>query len=157
MSEEEGKKKFNKNLFFAIGGLVVAVAVVVVLVIVISGNLGGLDESWFVGDDKKMVLTIESNPDMASEDESIPINSHTVYEYSGEKITSLKIYYQYPDTDRAKKAYDTISANNKGQYKDVELNGRYVVLVAVDSDYENLTTSDVKQQIDWVNTYKNKE
>lgn len=158
MSEEEQKtaeprkKTVNKNLLVAIGGLLIAVIVVVLLFIFVGGGMGGLNEGWFVSDDTKLVLTIESNPEMVAEDESIPINSHMVYTYSGDNITGFKIYYQYSDNEKAKKACETISANNS-IYENVEQNGRYVVMTEKAEDYQYLKTSDIKQQIDFMNMY----
>lgn len=149
MTEEVKSKKFNKNLLIAIIGIVVAVIVVVVLVL-IRNNSAELSESWFKSDGSKLVLTIESDPDMVSENEQTPINSHLVYFYSGETITSLKVYYQYENPVKAKTAYEVLHESNNGQYKDVLLDGRYVILVAVESEYEHLKSSDVKQQIDFM-------
>ena len=155
MSEEEGrKKKVNKNLITAICGVVAAVVLIIVLVVFFGRGGQELDESYFVSDGSKLVLTIESDPSMSSGDEQEPINSHLVYSYSGETVTDLKVYYQYENPVKAKNAYDTLHASNNGQYKDVQLNGRYVVLVAQESEYNYLKASDVKQQIDFMESMK---
>ena len=154
MTEEvREKKKLKKNLLVAVIGAVAAI--VTVLVLVFSHGGGELNENWFQSDNSKLVLTIESDPTMVAENEQTPINSHLVYTYSDETVTSLKVYYQYENTVKAKTAYDTLHDSNNGQYKDVLLDGRYVVLVAVDSEYEHLKASDVKQQIDFMEMMKN--
>lgn len=154
MTEEvREKKKLNKNLLIAILGIVVAVIVVVVLVL-IRNNSAELSESWFKSDGAKLVLTIESDPSMVAENEQTPINSHLVYTYSGETVTGLKVYYQYENPVKAQSAYEILHNSNNGQYKDVLIDGRYVILVAVDSEYEHLKASDVKQQIDFMEMMK---
>lgn len=156
MSEEESgrKKKLNKNLIIAICGVVAAVVLVVILVVFMGRGGRELDESYFVSDGAKLVLTIESDPSMKTDNEQEPINSHLVYAYSGETITSLKVYYQYENPVKAKTAYDILHDSNNGQYKDVLLDGRYVVLVANESEYNYLKASDVKQQIDFMEAMK---
>lgn len=157
MTEEEGqgrKKKLNKNLIIAICGAVAAVVLIVLLVVFLGRGGRELDESYFVSDGTKLVLTIESDPSMKTDNEQEPINSHLVYAYSGETITSLKVYYQYENPVKAKTAFDILHASNNGQYKDVQLEGRYVVLIANDSEYNYLKASDVKQQIDFMEAMK---
>ena len=155
MTEEvREKKKLNKNLLIAIIGVVAAAVTVLVLVLVLGRGGGELNENWFKSDGYKLVLTIESDPTMVAENEQTPINSHLVYTYSGETVTGLKVYYQYENPVKAKTAYETLYDSNNGQYKDVLLDGRYVVLVAVDSEYEHLKASDVKQQIDFMEMMK---
>lgn len=155
MSEEEGrKKKVNKNLIVAICGVVAAVILVVLLLVFFGRGGRELTESDFVSDGTKLVLTIESDPAMRTENEQEPINSHLVYYYSGENITNLKVYYQYENATKAKTAYDILHDSNNGQYKDVLLDGRYVVLVAQETEYNYLKTSDVKQQIDFMESMK---
>ena len=81
MSEEESgrKKKLNKNLIIAICGVVAAVVLVVILVVFMGRGGRELDESYFVSDGAKLVLTIESDPSMKTDNEQEPINSHLFY------------------------------------------------------------------------------
>ena len=155
MTEEvREKKKLNKNLLVAIIGVAAAAITVLVLVLVLGRGNGELNENWFKSDGSKLVLTIESDPAMVAENEQTPINSHLVYTYSGETVTGLKVYYQYENPVKAQAAYEILHDSNNGQYKDVLIDGRYVILVAVDSEYEHLKASDVKQQIDFMEMMK---
>lgn len=150
----ETAKKTNKNLIIGICAAIAVVIVVVVAVILIPKGAGPIDDSYFVSDSSKYVLNLDQ--DYLNEDEEYsPLESHMVYFYSGEKITGLTIYYEYADATTAKAAYDTLEAADAfSAFKSVTLDGKYVVFVTNPSDYEELTASDVKSQIEFVELLK---
>lgn len=149
------KKNNNKNLI--IGICVAAVVVVaIVLIVVFAVRGGGISDSYFVSDDTKYVLTVESDDMALSEDEEsyAPIRTHMVYEYSGDEITGLKSYFEYADANAAKAAYDQMAAAGES-LEGAELNGKYIVVTAGEDEYEGMTASDVKQQIEFMEMLKN--
>lgn len=139
-------KKDNKNLIIGICAAVVVVIVIVVAVIL--ANRGAkLDDSYFVSDDTKYVLTVNSDD---SEDNLSLVKTHLVYKYSGDTITELKSYYEFANAEDAKAAFDEYKEAYAGSFKSAELNGKYIIFTANEEDYSDLTASDVKQQIEFM-------
>ena len=152
----KAKKNNNKNIIIGVCvAAVVVVAIVLVIVFAVRGVGGGLNDSYFVSDDTKYVLTVESD-DISEEnsEEYIPVKTHMVYTYSGDEITGLKIYQEYADAETAKAAFDEMKNAGEGT-GDAELNGKYVVMTASSEDYEGMTASDVKNQIEFMEMLKN--
>ena len=148
---KKAQKKNNKNLIIGICSAVVAVVVIVIVAVVFLSKGGSkkIDDTFFVSDGSKYVLTLGSEY-IDTEEDFTPSKSHMVYYYSGEKVTGLEMYYEYADAATAKKAYDILSADAdaNAEFKEVKLDGKYIVLVANSSDYEGMTTSEVKSQIE---------
>ncbi len=139
------KKKNNKNVI--IGGCIAAVVIAaIILAVVFAAGNGTINDSYFVSDGSKYVINNEYGD--TESDGSVPIKDHIVYYYSGDKITGAKAFYEYVDETAAKNAYETIKANAGNSYKSVSLSGIYVILEANESEYEGLTASDVKQQVE---------
>ena len=139
------KKKNNKNVI--IGGCIAAVVIAaIILAVVFAAGNGTINDSYFVSDGSKYVINNEYGD--AESDSSAPIKNHIVYYYSGDKITGAKAFYEYVDETAAKNAYETIKANAGDSYKSVSLSGIYVILEANESEYEGLSASDVKQQVE---------
>lgn len=155
MAEKAKKsKKDNKNTI--IGCLcALAVVIVVIITVVLVVNNNSLNDSYFVSDDTKYVLTIEAD-ETDSEDEYAPVKSHLVYTYEGDKITGMKTYYAYADEASAKKAYEALKeAVSEEEAKTMELNGKYIIVTADEESYKDLTAADVKQQIEFMESLKN--
>ncbi len=148
-------KKNNKNLIIGICvAAIVVIAIVVAVVLITRGAAGPnqLGDSYFVSDGSKYVLTLETEED----EEYAPIKSHMIYFYSGDEITGMKIYYEYADESAAKAALDYYKDNfSESDYKDISVEGKYLVFTSNESDYEGLTASDVKQQIEFMEMLKN--
>lgn len=149
------KAKDNKNLIIGICvAVVLVVAIALIAIFVLRGN--GINDSYFVSDDTKYVLTVESD-DLSFDEEDaayIPLRTHMVYTYSGDEITGLKSYYEYADANAAKAAYDQMVASGE-EVGNAELNGKYIVLTAEADEYDGMTASDVKQQIEFMEMLKN--
>lgn len=153
----KGKSKGNnKNLIIGICCAVVVVVVIVVAIVlaVTSGNR--LGDAYFVSDDTKYVLTVESDDMVIDEEEEAyaPVKTHLVYTYSGDEITGLKAYYEYADNASAKAAYDYILSSGE-ETGEVAIDGKYVIITAAPEEYEGLTASDVKQQVEFMEMMKN--
>lgn len=152
------KSKNNKNVII---GVCAAVVILIIIIIAIvlgtrNGGFGGINDSYFVSDDTKYVLTIDSDETATDSEEYVPLKTHLVYTYSGDEITGLKAYYEYADADAAKAAAEYFQANNEeSAYKSIANDGKYVILEANESEYEGVTASDVKQQIEFMEMLKN--
>ena len=145
-------KKNNNNLLIYICAAVVVV-VVVVVAIVLATKGGGINDSYFVSDGTKYVLTLDQSDVSMEDSEYNPEKAHLVYTYSGDEITGLKAYYVYANADSAKKAAEYLETNFE---KDrIAVDGKYVIYTAPTEEYESLTASDVKQQIEFMELLKN--
>ena len=149
----KASKKDNKNLIIGICAAVVVVAIIIIAV-VLGTRGGGLNDDYFVSDGTKYVLTIESDG-TEEDDEYTPLKTHLVYTYEGDKITSMKSYYVYADADTAKAAYDAMKEAGGEEAEGIELNGKYIIITAEEDVYKDLTTDDVKQQIEFMEMLKN--
>lgn len=148
----------NKNIIICACVAVVAIVVIIVAIVLATrgGVIGGLNDAYFVSDGTKYVLNLDtSNMGTDEEDETAPVGAHLVYYYSGDTITDMKGYYEFKTEEAAKAAYEFYSGNNEGEYKSVELDGKYVILTANETDYEGLTATDVKQQIETIEQLQN--
>lgn len=147
------KSKDNKNLIIGICAAVVVVVIVAVIAIVLATK-NSLNDDYFVSDDTKYVLTLESD-DVSSDDgkEYDPVKTHLVYTYDGDTITGLKTYGVYADADAAKKAFDAMKEAGEDM-SNVTLEGKYIILVNAASEYEGMTASDVKKNIELLEMLK---
>ena len=148
------KKKDNKNIIA--GACIAAVVIIAIILAVVFAVRGGgeVNDSYFVSDGSKYVITIES--DDIDSDETSPLKTHLVYAYSGDKITGLKAYYEYADAAAAKKAYDILSAaGTNDSYKSISVSGKYVILEANEAEYEGITASQVKEQVELMKSLEN--
>ncbi len=151
-------KKENKNLI--IGGICAVVAIVVVVIIAVvvatSGN-GKLSDSYFVSDGEKYVLTLNTEDMELGETDSeyVPTKAHVVYYYSGDTITGAKAYYEYKDAETAKAALAAMKEESGDELGDAAVEEKYIVVTVSASEYEGMTASDVKSQIDFMEALKN--
>lgn len=151
---EKAKKPKNQGLIISLCCAIVAIIVIaVVLVFVISNKnngITGLNDSFFTSDGSKYVLTIDGDEAYIEEDLPMPTKYHLVYFYSGDNITGLKTYYQFADNEAAQLVYDYYIENNSGVYDAINIDNNYVIMTVPSSDYDGLTASDIKQQVDFI-------
>lgn len=157
MANKAKKKKNNKNIIIgcSIAAIVVIVAIVIGIVLATRGS--GLNDDYFVSDGTKYVITVDSS-EMTLDDEEqeyAPIKTHLVYTYSGDEITGLKSYYEYADATAAQKALERLKEVAGDEMEDITVDGKYVIATAKADQYENITASDVKQQIEFMEMLKN--
>ena len=152
-------KKDNKNVIIGVVCAVVAVIVIAIIAAVVAtSGKSGLSDVYFQSDGQKYVLTIETDQTAIEEtDEAyVPVKTHLVYTYSGDQITGLKLYYEYADEDTAKKALEEMkSAAGSEDLGEVVVEGKYVIATAPEDQYKDLTASDVKAQIEFMESLKN--
>ena len=154
MAEKSNNSKKNKNIIIGICAALVVIAIVVVAVILATRGTK-LDDSYFVSDGTKYVLTMEYD-DSSSSDDYTPAKMHMVYTYSDDEVTGLKFYYQYADEASAKAAYDYYKGlGNEDAYKEITLDGIYVIMTANESEYTDLTADEVKKQVEFMEMLQN--
>ena len=143
-------KKNNKNLIIGICAAVVVV-VVIIVAIVLAGSGNKLNDQFFVSDNTKYVLTMDAEDMGMDGEEYSPSKVHIVYFYSGDEVTDLKSYYEYADEASAKSAFEAFKelGDDESNYT---VEGKYIILTADKEEYEDLTASDVKQQIEFMNS-----
>ncbi|MDO4399139.1 MAG: hypothetical protein Q4C24_02500 [Candidatus Saccharibacteria bacterium] len=153
----EKAKKNNKNLIIGICATVLVIGVVAVAIFFATrGGSTTLNDAYFVSDDTKYVLTVDSDQ-TDSEDETLtPIKTHIVYNYSGDSITGMTTYMEFADAATAKSALEIYkNAEDQTGVKNISVNGKYVVVEMTEDQYAEMTASDVKQQIEFMEMLKN--
>lgn len=146
-------KKGNKNMVIGLCATV-AVIIVVVVAVVLAINSNKLNDSYFVSDGTKYVLTINSDESLVKEGELVALKTHIVYNYSGDEITGMKSYAEFKDAETAQKAYDAIK--NAGEdMTNYSIDGKYVIMTATPDQYKGMTATDVKAQIEFMENLKN--
>lgn len=148
-------KKDNKNMIIgSICAVIVVVVVIIVAVVLVTRN-GGINDDYFKSDGTKYVLTIDSESvGETAENTYNPVKTHIVYTYSGDQITGMKTYGEFKDNDAAKKAFDAIKEAGEDMTNYV-VDGKYIIVTATEDQYKNLTTNDVKAQIEFMESLKN--
>ena len=154
----KAEKKTNKNLIIGICIALVVIAIIaVIIVLVMRNNSPSTNNSYFVSDDTKYVLNLDSDSFSTEDGEFQPQKAHLIYYYSGDTITGMKSYYEYANEADAKSAYEYYKANMASEYKNIELDGKFLILTANEADYEGMTAYDIQQQIEFlesINNYK---
>lgn len=156
MAEEKQSKKNNKGAI--IGGCIAAAIVIIAIVIVcvVMLNKNSYNDAYFVSDGSKYVITYDQDElDLDESSEYVPLKSHLVYYYSGDKITDMKAFYEFADENTAKSAFELYKEAGDGNFKEISLSGKYVIITANDSEYADYTASDIKSQIEFNETFKN--
>lgn len=153
----KARKKSNKNLIIGccIAAVVVIAAIITAVILINRSN--SINDDYFVSDGSKYVITVDSEDLTLDDDETdyAPLKTHLVYTYSGDEITGLKSYYEYENAEAASKAFDKLKEEAGDDIEEVVLNGKYVVATAKADQYEGMTASDVKQQIEFIEMLKN--
>ena len=155
MATKSNKKtKDNKNLIIGICAAVALIVVIIITVLVVNNQ--SLNDGYFVSDGSKYVFTLETDEnDIQEGDEVTPLKTHIVYTYEGDKVTSMKSYYVYADANAAKTAFDKMKEAGGEEAQGIELNGKYIIITAEEDTYKDLTASDVKKQIEFMESLKN--
>ena len=152
-------KKNNKGLIIGICCGVVALIIAIVLIVIFvvkPGGLGGsLSDAYFVSDDTKLVMTLDSEQASFEDEEYAPAKSHMVYYYSGDKVTGMSVFYEYGDEATAKLAYDHIDDDARAEAKEIKIRGKYIEVVMKEDSYSEATPEEVKQQIEFMEMLKN--
>ena len=148
----EKAKKNNKNLIISICTGVLIIAVVIVAVIFATKS--SLNDSYFVSDGSKYVLTVDRDMLETEDKENSPIKTHIVYYYSGDTITGVTTYMEFDNDATAKAALDLYKNADQAGVKSLKTDGKYLVVEMTEDQYKDITTSDVKQQVEFMEMLK---
>lgn len=148
----EKAKKNNKNLIIGICAGVLVIAVVIVAVIFATKS--SLNDAYFVSDGSKYVLTVDRDMLETEDKENSPIKTHIVYYYSGDAITGVTTYMEFDNDATAKAALDLYKNADQTGVKSLKTDGKYLVVEMTEDQYKDLTVSDVKQQVEFMEMLK---
>ena len=131
-----------------------AVAVVVVVIVVVSINHHPITDDYFVTDETKYVMTLTPETDEKKTPNSRGlVQTFYVYDRDGDTITGIKTYFEYVDEATAKTNYE--KTKDQQEFKNAELNGKYIIVTMDKDQYKGLKTSDVEQQIENIQRFIN--
>ena len=135
----EKAKKDNKNLIIGICAAVVAVVVIVIAaVLATNGSTTKIDDSYFVTDDTKYVVTMEGDEESGSASKV-----YYVFTHSGDKITGAAMYAEFENEDAAKAAFEEYKTENEDT-TNVSVNGKYFIIKSEANEFEDYTLEDIK-------------
>ena len=111
------------------------------------------DESFFVSDSSKYVVEskLVHTGDEAA-DIGTAVTSYHVYDLNGDNIVGYKVYYEFKDEEAAKRAIQYYQSLEDENVRSVDLDGKYIILTASESQYEGMTVDFVKK---WAELYDN--
>lgn len=140
----------NKNIIIGICSAIVIIAVIAVAIFFATRG-PQLNDSYFVSDNTKYVVTTEG--DIIDPDKNIASTKiHYVYKYSGDKITDVTMYIEFANESDAKTALEAAKSEIQEIAKDVSTNGKYIVIEIADNQYSGMTLTEVKSIEDANNT-----
>ena len=138
-------KRRNLLNFKTIFSAVIVVLLIVVVVVLFVMNRSTYNDDYFVSDGTKIVLSMDARTSGFEESEYVPPITHVVYYYSGDTINSVKVFYEYKDSDIAKKANEKISMDDKYWAYSRTLNDKYIIFDMKKEEYEGLTATEIRE------------
>ena len=144
------KSSIIKNKYFLYGCCaILAVGIAVGTVFLLRMNSGPSDD-FFVSDDTKTVISLE--PDSTDTTSTSSVHTHVVYEYDGDLVTGMKTYFEYNSPELASSAFENLK--DQPEFKNGEVNGKYIIVTADPESFKGLTASDVQQQAEAIRQYQ---
>ncbi|MBR2709188.1 hypothetical protein IKE98_02580 [Candidatus Saccharibacteria bacterium] len=147
MAKKTDQKKRN-IIIIAVAAIVAVIAIIIAVILI---NRASLDNgSFFVSDNTKLVIPLISGDRIsADEDEPMPDETYFVYYYQNNDITDLKVYQKYASEAKAKEAYNYYKNTLSTHLKNIEIDGRHVIVTHMPEEYEGITTEDVRRTIEY--------
>lgn len=142
---ESERKELWKNLLSAL-----AVATVIVAIALVAGFSWRerYDEDYFVSDDTKLVIAMDSEIASFEDGEFEPETTYVVYYYTGDTVRGMQVFYAYDSNEEAKLANENITVDGKDWAVSKSLNGKYIIFSVTSDQYENLSATSVKNIIE---------
>ena len=137
------KKLLQNRLFLGIASILVLIVFVISMIVI--NNRPKYNDEYFVSDDSKIVLAMTAE---ASEDGKTPTTTYVVYYYSEDKITGIKQFYKFDEEAKAKEVFDELDVSGMDWIAEKSLEGHFIIFNLASSQYENLTTQDVKNSVE---------
>jgi uncharacterized membrane protein YvbJ len=139
------RSKFNKRTILYGACFVASVVFIGVIIWAFATflNKPALDENFFVSNDNKSTISLTPEQSDPNTNKS-HVQTYIVYDFDGDNVSGLKTYFEYTDEEAAAIAFE----ENKDQpeFKNSELDGKFIVVTAEEDQYKGLTASDVRQQ-----------
>ena len=147
---EKSKSKGKLNIRMIIVSLVLLVAVIIVSILLKNYGRETLNDSYFVSDANKIVMTLDGAdvPPIAEEVDYTPAKVHTVYYYVGDNVNGAKVFYEYDNADEAKAVYEKTSLDDKDWATGKSLDGKYVVFQYDSSLLKAFTPEQIRESIE---------
>ena len=148
-SSVTGKKDacWDKPAIGKIVCLCVAIIAIIVVAAAIALKSQVLSDDFFVSDSTKYVLNIP-----ADENEQGAVATHVVYYYKDDTVTGAEYYYEFKDNESAKSFYELMSeltSSGEDGVSNYRLKGKYVIMAADESEYADMTASDIKSYVEF--------
>jgi len=149
-ARSKAKKKNNKNnnlMIWVFVTLFLLIVMAIAVILTLNGRSNpNTDENFFLSDATKYVVPSDTISPNGDDD---PIAAYDVYYHDGDKITAHKAYYEFVDRETAEGAFTNFKNIKDDDIDTVELDGKYIVLVAKPSQYQSFTLEMVKR---WTET-----
>lgn len=147
MAKKALNEKKKRNIIIACMAIIALIIIVIVTIVVINKNALN-NGSFFVSDNTKLVLPLESGDRLSSdEDEPAPQKTYFVYYYKDNDITDFKVYQEFANDSVAKEAYTYYKNNLIPYLKDVSIDGKFVIITHLPEEYKSITAEDVRGTI----------
>ncbi len=138
------KKNLLQNRLF-LGIVSILALLIFVIIMVVVNSRPKYNDEYFVSDDSKIVLAMHAE---ASEDGKTPTTTYMVYYYSEDKITGIKQFYKFDEEAKAKEVFDELDVSNMEWIAEKSLDGHFIIFNLAPSQYEELTTQDVRNAVE---------
>ncbi|MBQ9484659.1 hypothetical protein IJU85_00955 [Candidatus Saccharibacteria bacterium] len=147
---KKSRRKTERQRGIAIGvivGIVVLLIVCTVAAFIRADDLNHLDKSYFVTNDRKIVLEMTSDISSLQKGEYEPRTTYVVYYCNGEEIVDAKVFFEYAAASEAKAAYENIDVDEKDWATSKQLSHDYVIFEADKSQYDGLMAKQVRSMV----------
>lgn len=141
------KKKIEKPPFdykttIWVGLAVVALLLVIMAILKFNQN-EKIDSSYFHDADGKIVLTMDEDVAELDNSEWEPPITHIVYYHDGDKITSVRAFYEYKTEADAEEANKHLELGDFADGK--KMSGRFIVFDVKKSQYDGMTVTELEE------------
>lgn len=151
-STKHDKPKSTRKLLPIVFIASASVAIIIATIVaVVFGGHPTIDDNFFTSDDTK--TTISLTPSSDDTKTTSLTKTYLVYDYDdSDNVISMKTYFEYPDEDSAKTAYE--ATKDQPEFQGAEIQGKYIIVTADESQYKGLTAYDIKQQADALKAFE---
>ena len=140
----------NNKKILTVGICAIAAVVIAIIIAVIVMQKTSINNSLFTSDNTKYVVPISSDEISFDSDLTRPTQIYAIYYYQDDTITDLKEYYVFEQDSDVKAAYDYFNEHDSANYKAITIDGKYLILTANESEYENKTPEEIRQYIEFL-------
>ena len=149
MAEGTNKGK----LIGAIIGAVATIAIAIAAVFIIKSKVG-IDDSYFVTDDKKIVISITPE-----DNEFGALKLHQVYEYTGEDVNKIVFYYEFENESKAQSVFDGSKDEllSQTEFSNPRVTGKYIAINVENTMLGGVSVSTLRKYAEYQESQENKQ